>query len=95
MSALIEPRVFPEGAFAERFRESQQPVSPLSRIPLSQAQLSIVVTVYSGTYSIHETMATLLARDPGYLKEVILSISRRASNESLAICRECAAQDLG
>jgi len=60
---------------------------------LSQIQLSIVVTVYTETLSIRETVDSLLGRDRDYIKEIILLVSARASDESLAICRECAGQD--
>ena len=59
----------------------------------SQIQLSIVVTVFSETFSIRETVDILLGRDRGYIKEIILLVSPRASAESLAICRECADTD--
>jgi dolichol-phosphate mannosyltransferase len=61
---------------------------------LSRIQLSIVVTVFSETFSIRETVDTLCARDRGYIKEIILLISPRASEESFAICRECVEKDL-
>jgi dolichol-phosphate mannosyltransferase len=59
----------------------------------SQIRLSIVVTVYSETFSIRETVEILLGRDRGYTKEIILLVSPRASAESLAICRECVNRD--
>jgi len=59
----------------------------------SRVQLSIVVTVYSETFSIRETLNILLARDREYIKEIILLVSPRASGESLRICRECADRD--
>jgi dolichol-phosphate mannosyltransferase len=46
--------------------------------------------VFSETFSIRETVDTLLASDRGYIKEIILLVSPRASEESFAICRECA-----
>ncbi len=60
---------------------------------LSRIQLSIVVTVFSETFSIRETVEILLGRDRGYIREVILLISPRASEEAFAVCRECAALD--
>ncbi len=59
----------------------------------SRIQLSIVVTVFSETFSIRETVDILLARDRGYIKEIILLVSPRASEESMSICRECAEKD--
>jgi dolichol-phosphate mannosyltransferase len=60
---------------------------------VSRIQLSIVVTVFSETFSIRETVDILLSRDRGYLKEIILLISPRASQEAFEICRECMAKD--
>ena len=60
---------------------------------LQQIHLSVVVTVFTETLSIHETMAALLANDRGYIHEILLVISPRASEESFAICRGYARQD--
>lgn len=60
---------------------------------LAQIQLSVVVTVFSETFSISETLNVLEANDRGYIKEILLLVSPRASEESFAICRECAARD--
>jgi glycosyltransferase involved in cell wall biosynthesis len=60
---------------------------------LAQIQLSVVVTVFSETFSIRETLDTLEASDRGYIKEILLLISPRASEESFAICRERAARN--
>jgi glycosyltransferase involved in cell wall biosynthesis len=57
------------------------------RVPLGEIRLSVVVTVYSETFSIHETIETLLSRDRGYLKEVFLVVSPRASEETFSICK--------
>jgi dolichol-phosphate mannosyltransferase len=56
-------------------------------------QLSIVVTVFSETFSIRETVDVLLSRDRGYIEEIILLVSPRASRESQEICRQCADGD--
>jgi dolichol-phosphate mannosyltransferase len=56
-------------------------------------QLSIVATVFSETFSIRETLDILLSRDRGYIQEIILLVSPRASRESLEICRKCAEGD--
>ena len=52
-----------------------------------------MVTVFSETTSITETVDTLLSRDRGYIEEIILLVSPRASGETFDICRQCAAQD--
>lgn len=59
----------------------------------ARLQLSIVVTVFSETFSIRETVDILLKNDRGYIKEIILLISPKASEESFAICREYADRD--
>jgi dolichol-phosphate mannosyltransferase len=64
-----------------------------SEAGVSRIQLSIVVTVFSETFSIRETVKILLSRDRGYVKEIILLISPRASQEAFKICRECMAED--
>src|SRR5579872_3135187 len=66
-------------------------VVPIER--LNSIRLSVVVTVFSETFSIRETVDILLKNDRGYLHEVILLVSPRASQEALAVCRECAARD--
>lgn len=60
---------------------------------ISAIRLSIVVTVFSETISITETVDTLLSRDRGYIEEILLLVSPRASGETFDICRQCAAQD--
>ena len=75
----------------EEDTEIRKPAS--TRIFLTRVQLSIVVTVFSETFSIRETVDILLARDRGYIKEIILLVSPSASAESLAICRQCADKD--
>lgn len=57
-----------------------------SATSLKEVRLSIVVTVFSETFSIQETLDTLLARDRGYIHEILLLISPRATQESFAIC---------
>lgn len=54
----------------------------------SRVQLSIVVTVFSETFSIRETVDILLSKDRGYIYEIILLVSPRASDEAMAICKE-------
>src|ERR1700722_1619767 len=63
------------------------------RITRSYIQLSILVTVFTETFSIRETVDILRGRDRGYIKEIILLVSPRASEESVAICLQCLAQD--
>jgi len=62
-------------------------------VPLSSIKLSIVVTVYSETFSIDETLNILLGRDRGYIQEILLLVSPRASEETFAICRQWAARE--
>lgn len=59
-----------------------------NRVPLSSLKLSVVVTVFSETFSIDETINILLAQDRGYILEIILLTSPRASEETFAICRK-------
>jgi dolichol-phosphate mannosyltransferase len=62
-------------------------------IPLSQIKLSVVVTVYSETFSINETIEQLLSGDRGYIVEILLVVSPRASEETFAICKSWAARE--
>lgn len=57
-------------------------------LSLSDIRLSIVVTVYTETFSINETIETLLRYDRGYIYEILLLVSPRASKEAFEIC-EC------
>ena len=77
---------------AERIA-TQNRLAELRRERLAQIRLSVVVTVFSETFSIRETLDILQASDRGYIKEILLLISPRASQESFAICRERASQD--
>jgi glycosyltransferase involved in cell wall biosynthesis len=56
-------------------------------VPLNTIRLSIVVTVYSETFSIDETIKILLGNDRGYIQEILLLTSPRASEETFSICR--------
>ncbi len=56
-------------------------------VPLENINLSVVVTVFSETFSIDETIKILLDRDRGYIREILLLISPRASQETFSICR--------
>jgi len=62
-------------------------------VPLSSIKLSVVVTVFSETFSIDETIKILLANDRGYIQEILLLTSPRASEETFAICRKWEAQE--
>ncbi len=55
-------------------------------LALSDIQLSIVVTVFTETFSINETLEILLRGNRGYIKEILLLISPRASKEAFDIC---------
>ena len=62
-------------------------------VPLSSIRLSVVVTIYSETFSIDETLKILLGRDRGYILEILLLVSPRASEETFSICRKWAAEE--
>jgi len=62
-------------------------------VPLSRINLSVVVTVYSETISIDETIRILLERDRGYIQEILLLISPRACDQTFSICRKWEAQE--
>ena len=51
-------------------------------------QLSIVVTVYSETFSLTETVNRMLKLDRGYIQEIILAISPKSSEECIDICHQ-------
>lgn len=63
------------------------------RLSLSEIRLSVVVTVYSETFSINDTIETLLRRDRGYIKEILLVVSPKASEETFGICHKWEAQE--
>ncbi|MBU2511788.1 glycosyltransferase [bacterium] len=50
--------------------------------------MSVIVTVYSETFSLIETIERLLAKDKGYIKEIILSVSPKSSQECISICQD-------
>jgi dolichol-phosphate mannosyltransferase len=62
-------------------------------IPLSSIKLSVVITVFSETFSIDETVNILLGRDRGYIQEIILLVSPRATEETFAICNRWVSKD--
>ncbi len=49
-------------------------------------ELSVVITVYSETVSLVETVERLLAQDRGYIREVILVVSPFSSADCMAVC---------
>lgn len=53
--------------------------------------LSVVVTVYTESFSVIETIDRLLKSDGGSLREIILVVSPRASKETMKICEDLAA----
>ena len=57
-------------------------------------ELSVIVTVYSETFSVAETVERLRKLDRGYIKEIILVVSPRSSAESQEICGSLAADPL-
>lgn len=61
--------------------------------PLVTIKLSVIVTVYSETFSIDETVRILLELDRGYIQEILLLVSPRASEETFAICRQWTARE--
>ena len=62
-------------------------------VPLDTIKLSVVVTVFSETFSIDETIKILLNLDRGYIHEILLLTSPRASEETFAICRQWEARE--
>lgn len=62
-------------------------------VPLTDIRLSIVVTVFSETFSIDETVKILLGLDRGYIQEILLLTSPQASEETFAICRQWEARE--
>lgn len=55
--------------------------------------LSVVVTVYTETVSVIETVDRLFKQDRGALREIILVVSPRASEETMRICDQLAASN--
>jgi dolichol-phosphate mannosyltransferase len=81
MPPSIEPITLTKEVAAPAARERSEKIS-------SRLKLSVVVTVFSETFSIRETVDILLSKDRGYIHEIILLVSPRASDEAMAICRE-------
>jgi dolichol-phosphate mannosyltransferase len=74
-------------------RRTNPSLAELRHTRLAQIHLSVVVTVFSETYSINETLDILEQNDRGYIKEILLLVSPRASEQSFSICRERAAKN--
>ncbi|PKN38108.1 MAG: hypothetical protein CVU62_04415 [Deltaproteobacteria bacterium HGW-Deltaproteobacteria-2] len=53
---------------------------------MNKIELSIIITVYSETWSLLETIARIKAIDHGYVKEIILTVSPRSSAECMESC---------
>jgi dolichol-phosphate mannosyltransferase len=69
-------------------QEISEKAPAVASTALSHIKLSVVVTVFSETFSIRETIDILLGNDRGYVHEIILLTSPRASSETFEICRE-------
>lgn len=50
--------------------------------------LSVVVTVFSETFSLTESIDRLLKLDRGYVQEIILAVSPKSSSECIEICHQ-------
>ena len=57
-------------------------------IALVNIKLSVVVTVYSETYSVLETVERLIKLNRGYIVEIILLLLPRASEETKQVCQQ-------
>jgi len=53
-------------------------------------KLSVVVTVYSETFSLVETIERVLNNNRGYITEIILTVAPKSSAECFAICKDLA-----
>ena len=53
---------------------------------------SIIITVYSETFSLEETIERLLKLDRDYILEIILVVHPNSSNESKSICQKLTTQ---
>lgn len=81
------------GGLAVLSREEAGAGKPGPNPHASLIRLSIVVTVFSETVSVRETVDILLSQDRGYIEEIMLLLSPRASDETKSICAECAEKD--
>lgn len=55
-------------------------------------ELSVVVTVFSETFSLVEAVDRLLKMDRGYIREIILVVSPHSSQECIEICEKLTGQ---
>jgi len=62
--------------------------SNVGTVNLSDISLSVVVTVFSETYSLRETVDRLIKNDRNYISEILLVISPKSSPECIDICHE-------
>ncbi|MFZ5563670.1 MAG: glycosyltransferase family 2 protein [Thermodesulfobacteriota bacterium] len=53
-------------------------------------KLSVIITVYSETAALAETVERLLSRDRGYIHEVLLVVSPASSQACMSMCRQLA-----
>lgn len=51
-------------------------------------KISVVVTVYSETFSLVETIKRVLEHDRGYIHEIILVVAPKSSKECFAVCED-------
>ena len=57
------------------------------------AALSVVVTVYTETFSIVETVERVMKNDRGQLVEILLVVAPKASAETFRICHKLVAEN--
>ena len=56
---------------------------------ISEEQItSIIITVYSETFSVEQTIERLIKKDRGYILEIILLIHPNSSRQSKIICQK-------
>ncbi|MCX6790669.1 MAG: glycosyltransferase [Candidatus Gribaldobacteria bacterium] len=60
--------------------------SLVKKVSLDSIGLSVVVTVYKETFSITETVERILAKNRGYILEIILLTASKAPLETLSVC---------
>ena len=51
-------------------------------------KLSIIITVYSETISLVETVEKIIKLDRGYIYEIILTVSPKSSEECMRVCKK-------
>ena len=56
---------------------------------ISEEQItSIIITVYSETFSVEQTIERLIKKDRGYILEIILLVHPNSSRQSKIICQK-------